>query len=211
MKIDNGERMNRKGESMEKLRKRKQMKRTEKSTVDAERHRRKEINMIGTEQTKEEVEIKDQDCKKNIETIETAVESGQGIVEEAGEIKVRGNMKETKEIKNTETRNERKEHIMSFNLLQVEILKRRNKAKDPCISDDLNFDQTIFIKNSVYLGRRHLDLPLITLTNLQKIRCRLFTTRGRPGLYPGNLSFLLRSRDTVDEIKNDQEECQSHE
>ena len=33
-------------------------------------------------------------------------------------------------------------------------------------------------------------------------------TRGRPGLCPGNLSFLLRSSDTVDEIKNDREECQ---
>ena len=41
------------------------------------------------------------------------------------------------------TRKERKEHIMSFSLLQVEILKRRNKEKDPCISDDLNFDQII--------------------------------------------------------------------
>ena len=93
--------MNRKGESMEKLkgRKRKRIKRTEKSTVDVERYRRTEINMIGTEQTKEEVEIKDQDRKKNIETIETAVESGQGIVVETGEIKVRGDMRETGEIK----------------------------------------------------------------------------------------------------------------
>ena len=32
---------------------------------------------------------------------------------------------------------------MSFNLQQMDILKRRNKRTDPCLSDDMNFDQII--------------------------------------------------------------------
>ena len=39
-------------------------------------------------------------------------------------------------------RKEKKEHIMNFKLHHVEILKRRNKLKDPCIADDLSFDST---------------------------------------------------------------------
>ena len=40
-------------------------------------------------------------------------------------------------------RNERREHTMEFSLQQIDILKRRNKRNDPCISDDFNFDQII--------------------------------------------------------------------
>ena len=40
-------------------------------------------------------------------------------------------------------RNEKKEYYMAFRLQQIDILKRRNKRKDPCLSDDLNFDQLI--------------------------------------------------------------------
>ena len=38
-------------------------------------------------------------------------------------------------------RNERIEHTMEFSLQQIDILKRRNKRNDPCIPDDVNFDQ----------------------------------------------------------------------
>ena len=41
-------------------------------------------------------------------------------------------------------RNERREHTMEFSLQQIDILKRRNKRNDPCISDDFNFDQILW-------------------------------------------------------------------
>ena len=40
-------------------------------------------------------------------------------------------------------RKEKKEHLMSFTLQQIEILKRRNKNKDSCISDDLKYDESV--------------------------------------------------------------------
>ena len=40
-------------------------------------------------------------------------------------------------------RYEKKEYYMAFKLQQIDILKRRNKRKYPCLSDDLNFDQVI--------------------------------------------------------------------
>ena len=33
---------------------------------------------------------------------------------------------------------------MEFSLQQIDIVKRRNKRNDPCISDDFNFDQLIW-------------------------------------------------------------------
>ena len=40
-------------------------------------------------------------------------------------------------------RYEKKEYYMAFKLQQIDILKRRNKRKYPCSSDDLNFDQVV--------------------------------------------------------------------
>ena len=40
-------------------------------------------------------------------------------------------------------RNEKNEYYMSFKLQQLDILKRRNKRMDPCLSDDMDFDQII--------------------------------------------------------------------
>ena len=38
---------------------------------------------------------------------------------------------------------EKKGHTMVFNLQQLEVLKRRNKRNDPCVPNELNFDQII--------------------------------------------------------------------
>ena len=40
-------------------------------------------------------------------------------------------------------RTEKQEHYMDFSLTQLEILKRRKKSQDPCLSDDLDFDEAI--------------------------------------------------------------------
>ena len=40
-------------------------------------------------------------------------------------------------------RNKKQEHQKDFAVRNMEILKRRNKKNDPCILDNLNFDQTI--------------------------------------------------------------------
>ena len=40
-------------------------------------------------------------------------------------------------------RYEKKEYYMVFKLQQIDILKRRNKRKYPCLSDDLDFDQVV--------------------------------------------------------------------
>ena len=38
-------------------------------------------------------------------------------------------------------RSQKNFYRMNFKLQQIEILKRRNKRNDPCITDDYNFDQ----------------------------------------------------------------------
>ena len=38
---------------------------------------------------------------------------------------------------------EKKEYLMVFKLQQIEILKRRDKRRDPCVPDDINFDQML--------------------------------------------------------------------
>ena len=38
---------------------------------------------------------------------------------------------------------EKKEYLMVFKLQQIEILKRRDKGRDPCVPDDVNFDQML--------------------------------------------------------------------
>ena len=40
-------------------------------------------------------------------------------------------------------RTEKQEHWMDFTMKQFEILKRRKKSKDPCLSSDVDFDETI--------------------------------------------------------------------
>ena len=49
-------------------------------------------------------------------------------------------------------RDKKKEYSMDFLLQQVEILKRRNKANDPCISDDLDFDQMLLDEHLHKIG-----------------------------------------------------------
>ena len=41
---------------------------------------------------------------------------------------------------------------MDFSLQQIDILKRRNKRNDPCISDDFNFDQIIWDEDLEKIG-----------------------------------------------------------
>ena len=43
-------------------------------------------------------------------------------------------------------RKQKSSYSMDFTLQQIDVLKRRNKRNDPCIQDDLNFDQIILDK-----------------------------------------------------------------
>ena len=45
-------------------------------------------------------------------------------------------------------------HVMGFSLQQIDIIKRRNKRKDPCIPDDFNFDQIILDSHLDMVGCR---------------------------------------------------------
>ena len=49
-------------------------------------------------------------------------------------------------------RTEKKEHSMNFIVNQIEILKRRNKRKDPCIKDDLKYDEVVLEKHLDKVG-----------------------------------------------------------
>ena len=49
-------------------------------------------------------------------------------------------------------RNVIKEYVMYFQMQQVEILKRRNKRNDPCISDEMNYDQMNFDEHADKVG-----------------------------------------------------------
>ena len=51
-------------------------------------------------------------------------------------------------------RTNNKAYWMSFNLQQVEVLKKRNKRYDPCLSDSLNYDQEMLEEHLERVGCR---------------------------------------------------------
>ena len=49
-------------------------------------------------------------------------------------------------------RTNRKAYTMNFKLRQLEIVRKRNKWSDPCISDDLNYDEIILTEHLEKVG-----------------------------------------------------------
>ena len=49
-------------------------------------------------------------------------------------------------------RTNRKAYTMNFKLRQLEIVRKRNKRSDPCISDDLNYDEIILTEHLEKVG-----------------------------------------------------------
>ena len=97
---------------------------------------------------------------------------------------------------------------MDFSLQQIDILKRRNKQNDPCISDDFNFDQIILDDHLEKMGcktfyhRTNKSLQLCSLKNELK-EASLDTLEHEKTMKAcTSISSLIFTYDETDETDN---------